>query len=138
MTEALLLDTCAAIWLAEDQPVSNETVQALDKSAANGQAIYVSSMSAWEIGLLTARGRLTISVSAQSWFEQLLAIPGVNLADLSIGILIASSFLPGDPPRDPADRIIAATAREHGYRLVTRDRVLLDYAAQGHMKALAC
>jgi PIN domain nuclease of toxin-antitoxin system len=138
MTDSLLLDTCAAIWLAEDQPISNETMQALDKSAADGQPVYVSSMSAWEVGLLAARGRLTISMSAQSWFERLLAIPGVDLADLSIGILIASSFLPGDPPRDPADRIIAATAREHGYRLVTRDRVLLDYAAQGHMNALAC
>jgi PIN domain nuclease of toxin-antitoxin system len=60
------------------------------------------------------------------------------LADISVKILIASSFLPGTPPRDPADRIIAATAREHGYQLVTRDGLLLDYAAEGHIQALAC
>jgi PIN domain nuclease of toxin-antitoxin system len=60
------------------------------------------------------------------------------LAELSPQILIASSFLPGDPPTDPADRIFAATAREYGYTLVTRDRPLLDYAEQGHLKALAC
>ena len=57
---------------------------------------------------------------------------------MSVKILIASSFLPGSPPRGPADRIIAATARECGYQLVTRDSVLLDYAEQGHIQALAC
>ncbi len=53
-------------------------------------------------------------------------------------LLIASSFLPGDPPRDPADRIIAATARDLGATLITRDRSLLDYGAQGHMKVVEC
>jgi PIN domain nuclease of toxin-antitoxin system len=42
------------------------------------------------------------------------------------------------PPRDPADRIIAATARAFDMTLVTRDRPLLDYADAGHLKALAC
>ena len=53
-------------------------------------------------------------------------------------LLILSSFLPGSPPRDPADRILAATAREFGYVLMTRDRLLLDYADQGHVRALSC
>jgi PIN domain nuclease of toxin-antitoxin system len=54
------------------------------------------------------------------------------------GVLIASSFLPGDMPADPADRIIAATAREYELRLVTRDRLLLAYAESGYCRALAC
>ena len=53
-------------------------------------------------------------------------------------VLIASSCLPDTPPRDPVDRILAATAREYGYRLMTRERPLLDYATQGHVQALAC
>ena len=53
-------------------------------------------------------------------------------------VLIASSFLPDAPNRDPVDRILAATAREYGYKLVTRDRTLLDYAYQGHIQAVAC
>jgi PIN domain nuclease of toxin-antitoxin system len=53
-------------------------------------------------------------------------------------LLIASSFLPGKPPRDPTDRIIAATARELGALLVTRDRVLLEYGEAGHIAAMAC
>jgi PIN domain nuclease of toxin-antitoxin system len=60
------------------------------------------------------------------------------LTELTPEVLISSSYLPGSPPRDPADRIIAATARVQGYRLVTRDRLLLDYAEAGHVEALAC
>jgi PIN domain nuclease of toxin-antitoxin system len=49
-----------------------------------------------------------------------------------------SSFLPGSIHNDPADRIIAATAREYGFTVMTRDRALLAYAAEGHLSALAC
>jgi PIN domain nuclease of toxin-antitoxin system len=62
----------------------------------------------------------------------------VQLAPMSADLLIDSSFLPGKPPRDPADRIIAATARDHGCTLLTRDRALIDYAAQGHIRVLSC
>ncbi len=134
----LLLDTCAAIWFAEDDPVTPDAVKAIDQAASDGIPIFVSPMSAWEIGLLTARGRLAMSMSPEAWFDALLNVPGVELARLSVKVLVASSFLPGTPPRDPADRIIAATAREFGYQLVTRDSALLDYADQGHIQALAC
>jgi PIN domain nuclease of toxin-antitoxin system len=46
--------------------------------------------------------------------------------------------LPGAPPRDPADRIIAATAREHGYTVMTRDATLLAYAREGYLSAVEC
>jgi len=89
-------------------------------------------------GLLASRNRLNFVVTPQRWFQRLLAVPGVRLADLSPDLLIASSFLPGKPPRDPADRILAATARAQNYRLMTRDQRLLDYAADGHLQAIAC
>jgi PIN domain nuclease of toxin-antitoxin system len=135
---ALLLDTCAAIWLSQDEPVAAEALEAVDNAARNGSLIYVSPMTAWEIGLLNARGRLAMSMSPDDWFDALLAVPGMALADLTPKVFIASSFLPGDPPRDPADRIIAATARALRLQLVTRDRRLLDYAEQGHIQVLAC
>jgi PIN domain nuclease of toxin-antitoxin system len=136
--KGLLLDTCAAIWLAEDEPMSESAVNVINRAAKAGEALYISPMTAWEIGLLVARGRIAISVTPQVWFSRLLAVPGIGLAELAPDILIASSFLPGSPPRDPADRIIAATAREHGLRLVTRDKVLLDYGKDGHLDVLAC
>jgi PIN domain nuclease of toxin-antitoxin system len=134
----LLLDTCAVIWVAEDQPISRTATSALDEAHAADQFVYISPISAWEVGLLVARGRLTMIVKPQLWFQRILDVPNMRLADMSPDLLISSSFLPGEPPRDPADRILAATAREYGYTLMTRDRVLLNYAEQGHIQALSC
>lgn len=134
----LLLDTCAVIWVVEDQPISGTATLALDNAHATDQFVYVSPITAWELGLLVARGRLTTIIKPQLWFERLLDVPNMRLADMSPDLLISSSFLPGEPPRDPADRIIAATAREYGYTLMTRDRLLLTYAEQGHIRAVCC
>lgn len=138
MDAPLLLDTCAVIWVSEDQPVSSQAMNALDEAHLDGEPVYVSPITAWEVGLLVSRGRLALLLKPQLWFQRLLDVSNVRLADMSPDLLIASSFLPGTSPRDPADRIIAATAREYGYTLVTRDRPLLDYADQGHIRALAC
>ena len=134
----LLLDTCASIWLATDEPVSAEASDAVRHAAKSGTPTFVSPITAWEIGMLVARGRMNLLMTPERWFERLMEAPGLRLASLPPAVLIASSFLPGVPPNDPADRILAATAREYGLRLVTRDRPLLDYAEQGHMQALAC
>lgn len=108
------------------------------RAAESGEPTYVSPITAWEIGLLAAHGRMKLLMAPERWFERLLEAPGLLLADMPPTVLVLSSFLPGMPPNDPADRILAATAREYGYTLVTRDRSLLDYAGQGHLKALAC
>jgi PIN domain nuclease of toxin-antitoxin system len=135
---SLLLDTCAAIWVAEKETISERAINALNNAADRDEPVYVSMMSSWEIGLLVARERLPLSMDPLAWFERLLDIPGVRLADISPRILIGSSFLPGRPPNDPMDRIILATAREGGYCLMTRDKHLLAYADEGHVQALAC
>jgi PIN domain nuclease of toxin-antitoxin system len=138
MAGSLLLDTCAVIWITEDEPIAADAAAVMNDAHANDWGVYVSPITAWEVGLLASRGRLRSPITPRRWFQLLLDVPTVRLADMSTDILIASSFLPGSPPRDPADRIIVATAREFGFRLVTRDRVLLDYAAEGHVDALAC
>jgi PIN domain nuclease of toxin-antitoxin system len=138
MRAPLLLDTCAAIWLSEAQSLAEEATIALEEAFDTGAAVYVSPITAWEIGLLISRERLSFLIKPQLWFRQLFDVLNFRLADMSPEVLIASSFLPGAPPRDPADRIMAATAREYGYVLLTRDRPLLDYAAHGHIQALAC
>lgn len=134
----LLLDTCAAIWFAGDLPMGSVATQAMNESFASAAPVFVSPISAWEIGILCARGRMRFPVAPHAWFDKLQNTRGMALAELSPAILLSSSFLPGDPPNDPADRILAATAREYGYTRVTRDRPLLNYAEQGHLKALAC
>jgi PIN domain nuclease of toxin-antitoxin system len=136
--QPILLDTCAAIWLAEDAPLAQSALDLLAAAADAEMSTYVSPITAWEIGLLIARARLKLLITPQRWLQRLLEVPGVRLADMSPELLIASSFLPGDPPRDPADRIIVATARDYGATLITRDRALLEYGEQGHIGVEAC
>jgi PIN domain nuclease of toxin-antitoxin system len=135
---SLLLDTCAAIWLTNADPISDEASDALQQTRDSGESVYVSPITAWEMGLLAARGRVNLLMTPQRWFERLLEAPGLRLSEMTPNVLIASSLLPGKLPGDPADRIIAATAREYGYKLVTRDRPLLEYAKQGHIQAIPC
>jgi PIN domain nuclease of toxin-antitoxin system len=134
---ALLLDTCAAIWVANGDPISGEARNAIEENAGIG-SILISPMTAWEIATLTSKGRLKLSMAPESWFDALLSLPGIRLAPMPPRTLIASAFLPGDPPSDPADRIIAATARAENLILMTRDQRLLDFGNQGHVRVLAC
>jgi PIN domain nuclease of toxin-antitoxin system len=53
-------------------------------------------------------------------------------------VLIASAGLPGVPPKDPVDRIIAATGRTYGYAVITRDGELRRYARGGHIELVEC
>jgi PIN domain nuclease of toxin-antitoxin system len=103
-----------------------------------GEAVFVSPISAWEVGLLVARGRLNLLLSPMRWFDTFTEAPGFILADLPPEVLVASSFLADAPFRDPADRIMAATAREYGYTVLTRDKQLLAYSERGHIRALSC
>jgi len=134
----VLLDTCAAIWLMSRAPLSSASRAAIRAAQTANLGVYLSPFTAWEIGTLVSKGRLHLTLSPEVWFESLLALPGVRLAELTPRLLIASTALPGKPPSDPADRIIAATARLNGYRVITRDSKLLAYAVQGHILATAC
>ena len=134
---ALLLDTCAVIWIANGERISNESRQAVEFAAVAGR-VFVSPISAWEIAILVRKGRVTLSMAPETWFEAMLALPGMKLATMPPRTLIASAFLPGTPPSDPADRIILATARADNLILVTRDRTLMSYAEAGHVRALEC
>jgi PIN domain nuclease of toxin-antitoxin system len=134
----LLLDTCALIFITMNEPESGKVKAAMRQAYEGGEAVYVSPISAWEIGLLVSTARLNLSLPPNRWFDSVMQKPGIALADLSTDILIAASFLPDMPVRDPADRILVATAREYDFTLVTRDRKLLAYADKGHIQALAC
>ena len=134
----LLLDTCAAIFISSGEPVEDAALAALRQAQEKGHSVYISPITAWEIGMLMSRRKLMSPLPPERWFQRLIEAPGVRLADMSPEVLIASSFLPGDPPRNPADRILLSTARTRGHRLLTRDNALLKYAAAGHVLALAC
>jgi len=134
----LILDTCAAIWIVSNAELAEEAVEALDRAQDYREVVYVSPITAWEVGLLAAKRRFASPHSPKIWFARLMEIESFRLAELSPAMLIDSSFLPGEPPRDPGDRIILATARELDLTIVTRDRRILAYGDAGHVRALAC
>ena len=133
----ILLDTCAILWAGEKDGLSVAALESIKAADEAGVPVLSSPISAWEIGLLVARGRIALPTAPGEWFASFLA-QGIALAPMTPQILVDSSFLPGSRLRDPADKIIAATARAMGYRVMTRDGPLLDYASAGHVQAIAC
>ena len=134
----LLLDTHAAVWVFENKPIARAAAEAMHAASRDGTPVFVSPVTALEIGQLASRGRIDLSAAPHRWFRGLLTTPGIYLAELTPDILIASSFLPGAPPRDPMDRILLATARELAATLVRRDRELLAYGETGHVSVVEC
>jgi PIN domain nuclease of toxin-antitoxin system len=132
----ILLDTCAALWLVDGalKPTAESEVR-LALSA--GISVFVSPITAWEIGILVAKQRITLTSPTLVWFDALIA-SGIDLAELSPEIFVAATELKASELRDPADRIIAATARAFNYRLMTRDGPLLRFAERGHASAMPC
>jgi PIN domain nuclease of toxin-antitoxin system len=133
----LLLDTNAAI-LAVEGTLTPAAASLLSQRFRDGETVLLSPITGWELGLLFSRGRLRAAIRPREYLRRLTSMRGVAMASLGAEILLDSSFLPGKPPRDPADRIIAATAREHGYTVMTRDAGLLAYASEGYLSAVDC
>lgn len=129
----LLLDTCALIWTGLGVPISSAALREIAT-----RQLHVSPISALEIGILVRRNRLMVNGPAKLWFATLSHRLNAKLPAITTDLLIASTELPGDPPNDPFDRIIIATAAAQGLRIVTRDRLILDYARQHGVASIAC
>ena len=84
--------------------------------------------------MLVAKQRLALDRDVGEWLDAALALPGLRLAPLEPPMAVDATRLPGELHGDPADRMIAATARHHTAILVTDDRLLLEYGAAGHLK----
>jgi PIN domain nuclease of toxin-antitoxin system len=133
----LLLDTNALIWVAGDEPLAREAEAAVD-AAYGAAALHVSAVSAWEVGMLRSRLSLqgVFRDDVARWFRE--ATSDLKVLPLDAVTALESTQLPDLWHRDPADRFLIAAARTHALTLVTRDVRILDYAARGHVKALAC
>ena len=133
----ILLDTCALLWITHRDPLATAASDALEEASRERGTVLVSPITAWEVGQAVAKGRIKLALEPLRWFETALEA-GLALASMPPSVLVESSFLPHARLRDPADKILAATARAFDYRLMTRDRSLLDYASEGHLQAITC
>jgi PIN domain nuclease of toxin-antitoxin system len=139
------MDTHVWVWLAAGHGghFAAGVVEALENAAAAAH-LWASTFSIWEIALKAEKGALLVATDLHAWVGQQQEEPGVRLLGLTPALGIDATLLPqwtrrsdGKPHRDPCDRFIVATARRRSAVLVTSDRVILDYADDGHVLALA-
>jgi PIN domain nuclease of toxin-antitoxin system len=125
------------LWLvAGSSDLSTEVRDEIERAAGAG-ALRIAAVSLWEVALLAWRGRIVLGKSIGLWLDEALAEPGPTIDQISPQIAAESYALPEAFHRDPADRLIVATARVANATLMTRDRRILDYAARGHLSAIA-
>lgn len=119
---AVLLDTHVIHWWsAEPERVSRSARKALEEADEH----VVAAISWYELAWLAKHERIVVNIPIRSWLQGLAAqlrTIGVTPAIADTAVALPSSF-----PGDPADRLIYATAIEHGFSLVTKDRAIRDH-----------
>jgi PIN domain nuclease of toxin-antitoxin system len=124
----IVLDTHALLWWVEDDTAklsARAKREILSERAAGG--IIVSSITAWEIALLVSKQRLALTIDIGVWLAKVARVDGLQFVPVDNDIAVAAVNLPGEIHRDPADRIIVATARHYNASLVSGDRQLRAY-----------
>ena len=121
----LLLDTCAVIWaVSEPEKLSDNGKRSLSDPEAE---VFVSVITCAEIACAVERGRIEIDRHWKSWFRNYTELNGWQIVLIDLGVMEEAYSLPEYSHRDPADRIIVATARKFHLQIVTADRRMLDY-----------
>ena len=117
----ILLDTHVLLWLgAEPKRLSRAAAAAIRRSLRSG-GIGIASISLWEIAMLLATGRLRAPGTTEHAIGLLIEKTGVALLEITPDVAALATQFPESFPRDPADRLIAATARARSLPLVTAD-----------------
>ncbi len=122
-----LLDTHILIrWLNDRSQLSPPQSRVIETADADSP-LLVSDISLWEVATLHSLGRIRLSIPLRDWLEKAVAPPLVRRLGISPAIAAEMAALP-DWFRDPADRILVATARTLGTTLLTQDRRIVDSA----------
>jgi PIN domain nuclease of toxin-antitoxin system len=125
---SLLLDT--HIWvnyINGDRELKAGAVAEIEAARRLGAA-FVSVISVWEIAMLVQKRRLRLPLGVEGWVRRAFELPGVQLLGLSPEIAIESVQLSDEMHKDPADRILVASARVESLTLLTRDKAILRFA----------
>ena len=124
----IVLDTHTLIWWASGttEQLTAKALKAIENELSGGQ-IAVSSISAWELSMLVARGRVALSMDVHDWLSCVGQIEAIRFIPVDNEIAVKSTELPGEFHKDPADRIIVATARKLAAPLIPADEKILEY-----------
>ena len=122
----MLLDTCALLWLADG---AKELSVAARKQIESSAVVYVSAISAFEIGLKHRAGKLALPVPPREWFQRIVEHHRLAVLPLDWDVCLAATELP-PLHKDPCDRFIIATAKLRRLSVVTADPRFRDYGVE--------
>jgi PIN domain nuclease of toxin-antitoxin system len=129
----IVLDTHTLIWwVTSDAALSKKARIEINRELDGGE-IIVSAISAWEISMLVANQRLVLAMEVSAWLSTVAEIEAVRFLPVDVEIATKSVELPGEFHKDPADRIIVATARKLAAPLITKDDKIRAYP---HVKTI--
>ncbi len=120
----ILLDTCALLWLAADQKkLSSRAKKAIEQ---NANALFVSSISAFEIAVKCRSRKMALPLPVMQWCVEAIEFHGIRETAVTSDIAVHSAELPL-LHMDPCDRIIIATAQLNGFQVLTCDALISQY-----------
>jgi PIN domain nuclease of toxin-antitoxin system len=124
----IVLDTQAWLWWLHDPSRLTKKASRLLEKAEREGGMCVSVISVWEVAVKHSLGKLQLPLDVDEWYRLASQYPNIVIEPLLPWDAIASTQLPGDFHRDPADRIIVALSRRLKARLVTADRKIQSYS----------
>jgi PIN domain nuclease of toxin-antitoxin system len=120
----ILLDTCALLWLVLDQTgLSPAAKLCLREQSGN---LYVSAVTAFEIGQKAAAGKLKLKLKPSVWFPRACELHGIQVLPFTAEAALTAAALP-KLHKDPFDRLLIATAITHGFLMLTPDEKIRCY-----------
>lgn len=132
----LLLDTHIWIWLLEgDDRLPRRLIDSLH-SAADHAGLWVHPISAWEVAMLSRKGRLKLSRPVGQWIAEATTLPGIQVAPVTPALAAEAALLETPGLTDPVDRWLVAAAWTAGVTLVTLDREILRFAESVGVRVL--
>jgi len=124
----VVLDTHILVyWCLEPERLSPAQQHVISSLVPEEPAI-VADITLWEISALCSAGRLRLDLPLRDWLTQAVAPPLVRIAEISPRVADTVAQLTAWDNKDPADRLIVATALSHGARLLSNDHRIRDAA----------
>lgn len=124
----IVLDTHTLIWWVDSpQKLSKKARNLIEQAKTKEKSILVSSITTFEIYLLIKSGKLELATNPDIWLEKIESLISVRFIPVDNRVAAYSVNLPDFSNKDPADRMIVATALLYGAKLVTSDEKIINY-----------